>query len=87
MNEFFKSTNGLKILFGVLIIWTLLIAFGSFQTPGFGTDSNDPKVVAVKTNPRDFRRPLIVGGTMAAFLSVWAIALRAKRRSEVVSEK
>ena len=60
-----KSNRGLKILFGVLIFWTVLIAIGTFQTQA----------------STDIRRPLIVVATMGLFLGVWAIALLMRKRS------
>lgn len=60
-----RGIGGVKILFAVLIAWGLLIAIGSFQTQA----------------STDFRRPLIVGLTMGAFLSVWAVALKMKSRT------
>lgn len=51
--------RGVTILFGGLIVWTAVIAVGTFWTD----------------TSTDFRRSLIVVGTMGTFLGVWAIAL------------
>jgi hypothetical protein len=61
-----RKSNGLLILFAVLIAWTLLIAFGSFQTQA----------------STDFRRPLIVVICMSVFLGSWGLALWARRKRQ-----
>ncbi len=63
-NQSQKKTNGVWIIFGVLIVWALLIAFGSFQTQA----------------SVDVRRPLIVIATMSAFLGVWLVALQLRKK-------
>lgn len=55
-----KNSIGLLILFACLLVWTLLIAVGTFQTQA----------------STDFRRPLIVIASMSIFLGGWWIALR-----------
>jgi len=70
MNEELRTSEtqarsrGLKILFSVLILWTILIAVGSFWSQ----------------SATDIRRPIIVVGTMGLFLGVWAIALMSRKK-------
>lgn len=59
-------STGIKLLFACLIVWTILIAAGSFWS---------------KT-ATDYRRPLIVVGTMGLFLGVWAMALMLRKSRE-----
>jgi uncharacterized membrane protein len=63
-NDTFRN-QGVKIVLGVLLVWTLIIAFASFWTH----DSTD------------FRKPLIVVGTMGAFLATWGFALSRSRKT------
>jgi len=60
-------SGGIKILFAILMVWGLLIAVGSFQTQA----------------STDFRRSLVVGITMTAFLGIWALALRNRNRNQL----
>jgi hypothetical protein len=64
-NQSPTKSKGILILFGVLTIWALIIAFGTLQTQA----------------STDFRRPLIVLATMGVFLGVWAVALWASKKS------
>ncbi|MDE0936652.1 MAG: hypothetical protein OSA89_12105 [Mariniblastus sp.] len=57
------SSRAIVYVFAGLILWTLIIAFGAFQTQA----------------STDYRRPLIVIGVMGFFLGVWWFALRLKR--------
>ena len=58
------------ILAGALVVWASVFALGAYLEP-----SADKPV-------HDLRKPLIILGTMAAFLAFWGIALwrRARRK-------
>ena len=76
----------MRVLFIVLVVWTLVIAVGSFFPPSSETAQVKPaketaSVDGVRTRKQptaDFRRPVIVGLTMGTFLTVWALALKSK---------
>lgn len=59
-----RGSQGIKIVFFVLIIWASVIALGSFQTQA----------------STDVRRPLIVIATMGVFLGVWATAIWVRQK-------
>ena len=58
-----RNIKPIVIIFGLLIFWALLIALGA----------------VIQADTLDLRKPLIVIGTMAAFLAVWLIALATRR--------
>lgn len=63
-----KKWLPLAILAGALLIWAGVFALGAYLEP-----SADKPV-------HDFRKPLIVMGSMAAFLTFWGIALWLRER-------
>lgn len=52
------NRKAIVIIFGLLLTWSLLIALGAM----------------LRTEPFDFRKPLIVIGTMGVFLGIWLTA-------------
>ncbi len=54
-----------RILFGLLILWSLLLSAGSL-------------LFAASV---DWRKPLIVLGTMGFFLGTWWLAIQSRRRN------
>jgi membrane protein DedA with SNARE-associated domain len=61
----------LAILGCALVIWAGMLALGAYLQPG----ADQPK--------HDWRRAMIVAGSMAAFLGVWGLALWMRfRRSQ-----
>ena len=56
------------LLAAALVAWAALFAAGAYLE--LGADRPD----------RDFRKPLIVMGCMAVFLSIWGLALWARSR-------
>ena len=63
-----KKWLPLAILAGALVIWASVFALGAYLEP-----SADKPV-------HDLRKPLIVLGSMAAFLSFWGAALWLRER-------
>jgi hypothetical protein len=63
-----KKWLPLAILAAALVIWAGLFAVGAYLQPG----DDNPQ--------RDLRKPLIILGTMAAFLGVWGVALLVRSR-------
>jgi hypothetical protein len=55
------------IIFCLLLAWSLLIGLGAM----------------LRSEPFDFRKPLIVLGTMGAFLGVWLTAMLLNRRQSI----
>jgi hypothetical protein len=53
----------LVILAAALAVWAAMFALGAYLQPG----ADNPQ--------RDIRKPLIILGTMAVFLSLWGAAL------------
>lgn len=80
-----RNSIGIKILFAVLIAWSLLIAIGSFQGTGdinsFGARKATPELERI-VSMNDVRRPIVVIATMSVFLGVWVLALRSKSRRD-----
>ena len=65
-----KKWLPLAILAAALIVWAGLFAIGAYLQP-----SDD--------NPQhDLRKPLIILGTMAAFLALWGVALAIRSRNQ-----
>lgn len=62
-----RARTGILVLFLGLILWTLVIAVGSFHTQA----------------STDVRRPIIVIACMSIFLVGWFIALRVKQKSKL----
>jgi hypothetical protein len=63
-----KKWLPLAILAAALVVWAGLFAAGAYLQPG-------------ADNPRhDLRKPLIILGTMAAFLALWGLALLIRSR-------
>jgi membrane protein DedA with SNARE-associated domain len=58
------------ILAAALVVWAGVFALGAYLEP-----SADRPV-------RDFRKPLIILGTMAAFLAFWGVALWRRSRRQ-----
>jgi len=58
----------LAVLAAALLVWAGLFALGAYLEPG----ADLPR--------RDFRKPLIILGFMAAFLVLWGLALWARAR-------
>ncbi len=54
-----------RILFGLLILWSLLLSAGSL----------------LFADSVDWRKPLIVLGTMGFFLGTWWLAIQSRRRN------
>ncbi len=54
-----------RVLFGLLILWSLLLSAGSL----------------LFANSVDWRKPLIVLGTMGFFLGTWWLAIQSRRRN------
>ncbi len=65
-----KKWRPFAILAGALVLWAGVFALGAYLEP-----SADKPV-------HDLRKPLIILGTMAAFLAFWGVALwrRARRK-------
>ena len=57
------NRKAIGIIVGLLLAWSLLIGLGAM----------------LRNEPFDVRKPLIVIGTMAAFLGVWLSALVVRR--------
>jgi hypothetical protein len=58
-----KKWLPLVLLSTALVVWAGLFAAGAYLEPA----ADQPQ--------RDFRKPLIILGTMAAFLALWGLAL------------
>ena len=65
-----KKWLPLAILAVALVIWAGLFAVGAYLQPG----DDSPQ--------HDLRKPLIILGTMAAFLALWAVALVIRSRKQ-----
>jgi len=63
-----KKWLPLAILAVALIVWAGLFALGAYLEPG----ADLPR--------HDLRKPLVILGSMAAFLSLWGLALWARAR-------
>jgi membrane protein DedA with SNARE-associated domain len=65
-----KSWLAIAVLAAALVIWASLFALGAYLESG----ADRPR--------HDYRKPLIILATMAAFLAFWGIALwrRSRRR-------
>ena len=55
--------NSVRILFGLLILWSLMLALGSL----------------LFADSVDWRKPIVVMGTMGLFLGTWWQALQSRR--------
>ena len=58
----------LLVLGGALVVWAALFAVGAYLEQS----ADKPRY--------DLRKPLIIGGTMAAFLAFWGLALWVRAR-------
>jgi type VI protein secretion system component VasK len=58
----------LGLLAGALVVWAGLFALGAYLEWG----ADQPR--------HDIRKPIIVMGTMAAFLALWGVALLVRAR-------
>ena len=65
-----KKWLPLAILAAALVVWAGLFAIGAYLQLG-------------DDNPQhDLRKPLIILGTMAAFLALWGVALAIRSRNQ-----
>jgi hypothetical protein len=65
-----KNWRPIVILAAALVVWAALLALGAF----FELGADQPR--------RDLRKPLLVLGTMALFLSLWGLALWHRSRRQ-----
>jgi hypothetical protein len=63
-----KKWLPLALLAAALVVWAALLALGAFLELG----ADQPR--------HDLRKPMLVGGAMAAFLTMWGLALWMQRR-------
>ncbi len=67
---------------GALIIWSALVAIGSYLGPEFwsAADTSTAEAPPALVQPFDYRKPVIVISCMLIFLGAWALALRSRER-------